>query len=54
MGISSAISGWFKTVLHETWTWFAMLDHQEWFVVLGMVAAFGFLCMRGFGSIDRV
>jgi len=54
MGIPSAIASWFKTSLYETWNWFLMLDYQEWFVVLGIVAVFGTLCMRGFGSRDRV
>jgi len=53
MGITS-IGNWFKTAFHETWSWFLMLNHQEWFVVLGIVALFGGLCMRGFGSRNNV
>jgi len=54
MSIASAIGDWFKTATNETWNWFLMLNYQEWFVVLGIVALFGALCMRGFGSRDRV
>ena len=54
MGIPSAIGDWFKTVLYETWNWFLMLNYQEWFVVLGIVALFGGLCMKGFGSRENV
>jgi len=54
MGITSAIGNWFKTVFYETWSWFLMLNHQEWFVVLAVVAVFGGLCMRGFGSRNNV
>lgn len=54
MSITTAIGDWFKTIIHETWNWFTMLNYQEWFVVLGIVAAFGFLCMRGYGTRDRI
>ncbi len=54
MGIWSAIDSWFQMVLRETWSWIAMLNFQEWFVLLGITAGFGFLCMRGFGSSTRV
>ncbi len=30
--------------------WIEGLNRQEWIVVLVVGAAFGFLCMRGFGS----
>ena len=45
-----AVSLYFKGLLIDTWRWFAMLDHQEWIVVLALVSCCGFLCMRGFGS----
>ena len=54
MGITNAIGDWFQAILHEAWNWFAALNYQEWFVLLGIVAGFGFLCMRGFGTSDRV
>lgn len=54
MGVSYAIGDWFQTVLHETWNWFNVLSLQDWFILLGVVAGFGFLCMRGYGTRDRV
>ncbi len=39
----NAISG-------NTWAWFNGLSREEWVVVLGVAAACGFLCMRGYGS----
>ncbi len=44
------IGGWVQTTLNATWLWFNALNYQEWFVVLGITAAAGLLCMRGFGS----
>ncbi len=41
---------WFQTALHNTWNWFNQLGYQEWFLLLGIVATLGFLCMRGHGS----
>ncbi len=54
MGIPSAIGSWFKTSFYEALSWFLNLNYQEWFVVLGIVAVLCILCMRGFGSRDRV
>jgi hypothetical protein len=34
----------------QTWQWFAGLSREEWFVVLGIVCACGFLSLRGFHS----
>lgn len=34
----------------STMSWVLSLNHQEWLIVLMAVTAFGFLCMRGFGS----
>ena len=41
---------WLSSSLHESWNWFNQLNYQEWFLLLGIVAALGFLCMRGYGS----
>jgi len=41
-------------VFLELWSWILMLDYQEWFLLLGAGAIFGFFCMRGFGSSNRV
>lgn len=54
MGILTAIGDWIHAVVSETWNWFSGLHYQEWFVVLGIVAGLGFLCMRGFSTRDRV
>lgn len=32
------------------WRWFAVLNREEWMVVLAVCCAAGFLCMRGYGS----
>jgi len=53
MGFVSAVGDWFLNIKHEMWLWFASLDPQEWFVLLGLTALFGFLCMRGFGSRSK-
>lgn len=42
------VKQWFHTNANETWTWLSTLSQQEWLVLLGIVAALGFLCMRGF------
>ena len=34
----------------QTWHWFNSLNREEWFVVLVVVCAFGFVCMLGFNS----
>jgi hypothetical protein len=39
---------WLVNVKGETWRWFTALSQHEWMVLLGIVAALGFLCMRGF------
>jgi hypothetical protein len=39
---------WLVGIKAETWRWFTTLSQQEWMVLLGIVAALGFLCMRGF------
>jgi hypothetical protein len=36
--------------LNQSWRWFNTLSIEECFVVLGISAAAGLLCMRGFGS----
>ncbi len=54
MGYLSAASEWANSLPGECWSWFMGLNQQEWFVVLGIGAAIGFFCMRGFGSKYRV
>ena len=44
---------WASGVLNSTWNWFNSLHYQEWFLLLGMVAGLGFLCMRGFAHHGR-
>ncbi|MCO6043408.1 hypothetical protein NG895_05770 [Aeoliella sp. ICT_H6.2] len=44
------ISEWFEAFMGGTWNWFNTLSREEWVVVLAVVAACGFLCMRGYGS----
>ena len=44
----------FQGMLNETWNWFNSLHYQEWFLLLGIVASVGFLCMRGFSSRGRI
>jgi hypothetical protein len=39
--------GW---VIESVWDWLFLLNQEEWMVLLAIVAAGGFLCMRGFGS----
>ena len=39
---------WLAGIKGETWQWFCSLSQGEWLVLLGIVAALGFLCMRGF------
>lgn len=41
---------WISTGLNDAWIWVAALNYQEWFLLLGITSAAGFLCMRGFGS----
>lgn len=46
----SAIGDWLSTGLSDAWSWVCSLNYQEWFLLLGIASAAGFLCMRGFGS----
>lgn len=39
-----------NTASAETWNWFNTLTRDEWMIVLVLVTALGFLCMRGYGS----
>jgi hypothetical protein len=39
---------WLTGVKGETWRWFSSLSQHEWMVLLGIVAALGFLCMKNF------
>ncbi len=50
----SNLGTWFQSMLAETWNWFNSLHYQEWFLLLGIIAALGFLCMRGYGSRGRI
>ncbi len=44
------IGNWFQMGVHDGWMWVAALTYQEWFLLLGLASAAGFLCMRGYGS----
>lgn len=46
----STIFEWYDGIMGGTWDWFDGLTREEWILVLGVAAACGFLCMRGFGS----
>ena len=50
MWIIDAIGVWIRTGLHDSWVWVTALNYQEWFLLLGITSAAGFMCMRGFGS----
>lgn len=39
---------WLSGIKAETWQWLSTLTQHEWMVLLGIVAALGFLCMKGF------
>jgi hypothetical protein len=41
---------WLNSAVHDGWHWVTTLNLQEWLLLLGITAAAGFLCMRGFGS----
>ena len=41
---------WIKTGVRDAWAWCCGLTLQEWFLLLGITSAAGFMCMRGFGS----
>jgi hypothetical protein len=45
-----SVGVWLRTGIHDGWCWVAALNYQEWFLLLGITTAAGFLCMRGFGS----
>lgn len=45
-----SVGSWISTGLNDAWIWVAGLNYQEWFLLLGITSAAGFLCMRGFGS----
>ena len=51
---STRFGQWFSTSINDTWNWLNSLSYQEWFLLLGIVAASGFLCMRGYGSRGRL
>ena len=50
MWMLNAIGYWFRHGVHDAWSWVCALTPQEWFLLLGITAAAGFLCMRGLGS----
>jgi len=50
MWMLDAIGYWFRNGVDDAWSWVCALNHQEWFLLLGITAAAGFLCMRGLGS----
>jgi hypothetical protein len=50
MRMFDAIGYWFRNGLQDAWNWVCALSPQEWFLLLGITAAAGFMCMRGFGS----
>jgi hypothetical protein len=50
MWVLDAFGLWIKNGLRESWIWITGLNYQEWFLLLGITAAAGLLCMRGFGS----
>ena len=47
---ASTFGSWIQTQFQHSWSWICRLDTQEWFLLLGIVAALGFLCMLGYGS----
>lgn len=47
---TTAIFEWYDSMMSGTWNWFNTLSREEWMLVLGVSAACGFLCMKGFGS----
>jgi hypothetical protein len=50
MKYADAIGAWIGAGLNDSWRWIVGLNYQEWFLLLGITSAAGFLCMRGFGS----
>jgi len=53
MKLAEPIGDWIQANLHAIWAWCNQLTYQEWFLVMGLAAGFGFLCMRGFGSRSK-
>jgi hypothetical protein len=45
-----SVGRWLMQGLSDGWLWLASLNQEEWFLLLGLTAGAGFLCMRGFGS----
>ena len=43
-----------QSVFRETWNWFNSLNQEEWIALLAVVAALGFLCMRGFSNRSNI
>ena len=50
MFYADALGGWIQSTLNQSWHWFNTLNIGECFVVLGLAAAVGLMCMRGYGS----
>lgn len=48
--VYTTVMGWVDSAIGSTWGWFNSLSREEWVVVLGVAAACGFLCMRGFSA----
>ncbi len=48
--MKASIGDWIHSSFLSTWNWLNQLSYQEWFLLLGIIAALGFLCMRGYGS----
>jgi hypothetical protein len=48
--VTTKIFEWYDGAMGGTWDWFNGLTREEWILVLGVAAAGGFMCMRGFGS----
>ncbi len=53
-GFITRFDDWFQSLFRSIWNWLNSLDYQEWFLLLGIVAVLGFLCMRGFGSRSKM
>jgi hypothetical protein len=43
-------SEYFSNLFESFWGWLFLLNHEEWMLLLAIVAGCGFLCMRGLGS----
>ncbi|MCC6492186.1 MAG: hypothetical protein IT424_04105 [Pirellulales bacterium] len=50
MWVLDSIGHWLQSGVHDAWHWVATLNLQQWFLLLGIAAVAGFLCMRGLGS----